>query len=442
MFKMAVKFKRLYSNKKMKGVKEGGKENTMKKLILLAVLCFVALAWTQSGVTGSLKWSVQGGTLTISGNGPMPDYFKAEEPGEEDALPPWNCKSITAIVIKDGVTSIGSTAFYGCNKLKSVTIPNSVNNIAENIFYGKKELISINVGSKNNDYTSVDGVLFDKEKTTLILYPVGKTNTNYTIPNSVTYIAKKAFRASMLTSVTIPNSVTNIETNAFIDTKNLMSINVSPQNDYYASDDGVLFDKAKTTLILYPAGKTNTNYTIPSTVTNIGYFSNYSKLTSVTIPNSVNTIGLQSFNCKNLMSINVSPQNDYYASDDGVLFDKAKITLIQYPVGKTNTNYMIPNTVISIGEKAFSGCGKLTSVTIPNSVTSIKYGAFHNCSGLTKIINLAIEPPGQYPYDTWPPDDVFYGVNKSNVTLEVPINSIKDYKDSYGWSEFKIKAIK
>ena len=131
-----------------------------------------------------------------------------------------------------------------------------------------------------------------------------------------------------------------------------------------------------------------TSVTIPNSVTAIGNgaFVLCEQLTSVTIPNSVTTIGDEAFyHCYGLISINVDSGNSYYKSIDGVLFNFDATTLIQCSEGNSRTNYVIPNSVTTIGNEAFSGCNGLISVTIPNSVTTIGNGAFSDCSGLTSV---------------------------------------------------------
>jgi hypothetical protein len=109
-------------------------------------------------------------------------------------------------------------------------------------------------------------------------------------------------------------------------------------------------------------------------------------LISVTIPESVNDINTEAFAaCTSLTAINVASGNNSYSSQDGVVYDKNKKTLIRYPRGKTASSFSIPNSVTAIGDAAFNSCDKLTSVTIPNSVSSIGERVFFACTNLTSI---------------------------------------------------------
>ena len=290
------------------------------------------------------------------------------------------CTSLTSITIPNSVTSIGYMAFDNCTSLKSVTIPGSVRSIAGNAFCQCSSLLSIEVSDNNKNYSSFDGVLFNKDKTELITYPAGKPNDTYEIPNSVTSIGEWAFsECESLTSVTIPDSVTSIGSSAFYNTAYYSYVSNWDNGVLYISncliDTNCNFDSTTDYII-----KDGTRIIADSA------FSVCESLASVTIPNSVTSIGKEAFyNCASLTSIEISDDNKNYSSVDGVLFNKDKSELITYPAGKADSEYAIPNSVTSIGEWAFKYCESLTDITIPNSVTNIGDFAFDYCRSLKDV---------------------------------------------------------
>jgi hypothetical protein len=192
-------------------------------LFLLTVLLLNAatgFAQDASGTCGeNLTWALADGTLTISGTGAMTDYVGGTSPWYS-----YN-NSIETVIVEDGVTSIGRSAFFDCISLVSITIPNSVTSIENMNFIYCTSLTAIDVHENNAAYASENGVLFNKEKTILIQYPAGKPDANYAVPNNVTNIREAAFLNCVnLISVIVGNRVTSIGSHAFSGSSNLTSV--------------------------------------------------------------------------------------------------------------------------------------------------------------------------------------------------------------------------
>ena len=294
-------------------------------------------------------------------------------------------KEITIPDTIDGkkVTSIGNYVFEHCIGLESITIPENITNIENMAFHICTNLESINVDVNNNIYSSIDGVLFNKEQDKIIFFPDNRFDS-YEIPDSVTSIGDMAFYGcDNLTNIIIPDSVTSIENYAFSGCANFTSITIP---DSVTSIGESAFSCCFIlTSITIPDSVTSisdetfskcyklTDIIIPNSVTSIGNRAFYAcvNLTNITIPNSVTSIGFSAFrSCKRLANITIS--NSVTSIRGETFFSCSSLTSI-----------IIPDSVTSIGNKAFYGCTNLTSITIPKSVTSIGDYTFTDCNNLT-----------------------------------------------------------
>ncbi|MDD2288338.1 MAG: leucine-rich repeat protein [Bacteroidales bacterium] len=338
------------------------------------------------------------------------------------------------------VISISHAAFSYNPSLSSITIPKTIFAIGYTAFQNCSGLTDIIVNEENLRFSSMDGVLYSKNADTIFAYPGGKTvgfiipNTvttigkcafsycpnlsSITIPNTVTSIGEQAFGyCGGLSSITIPNSVIRIGRLPFIYCKDLLTIDVSEDNLYYSSDDGILFNKNKDSLIAFPTGKAG-DLIIPNSVNHICEYAfiNCINLTSVIITNSVTSIGENAFyGCSGLSSIEIpssitSISEACFSGCEGL------------------TSVIIPNSIDSIGRSAFSVCTSLSSIIIPSSVTFIGDYAFYICTGLTSFTCKAVNPP-EINYNT------FNRVNDS-IPVFVPCASINAYNDDTLWNDF------
>ncbi|MDL2241758.1 leucine-rich repeat protein [Bacteroidales bacterium OttesenSCG-928-L03] len=335
-------------------------------------------------------------TLTLSGTGPMYDYSSST---------PWDDarSTIKKLTILEGVTTIGDQAFAGCTALTSIDLPAGLTHIGQWAFSNCTALTSI------------------------------------TLPTGLTHIGEWAFAlCAALTSIELPASLTQIGGWAFLDCSDLAAIEVDEANTTYYSQDGVLFSKDKTRLILYPSGKKTTAYTVPNGVTTIESYAFYkcAALTSITLPASLTSIGeLGIRDCYALTSFLVEDSNPNYCSLDGVLFNKDQTALVLYPSGKKETDYIVPNGVTRIETGAFVNCTALTSITLPAGLTYIGQWAFSGCSALTSITLPVLDPStiesGGYPFE---------GVTTSDIELVVPHSAMGDYEADELWKDFKLTA--
>ena len=293
--------------------------------------------------------------------------------------------ALSSLTIPSSVTSIGADAFWGAILLTTLSIPDSVTSIGRAALAGTSALTSFTVGAGNPNYSSVGGVVFNKNKTELIQYPIGNTATSYTIPNTVLSISDFAFnRATSLTTLTIPNTVQSIGADSFSDMQSLTTLTIP---NSVTSIGFAAFSNLSSM----------TELTISNTLTSISdqAFWGADKLLSLSIPDSVISIGQGSFqNPRSLISLSIpnsvqsiGPEAFQSASLLATLTIPNSVTSIGYSAfgnARSLKTLSIPNSVTSIGSAAFAGASSLTTLTIPNSVTSIGAGAFAGTTSLTQ----------------------------------------------------------
>ena len=317
-----------------------------------------------------------------------------------------DCTALSSVTLNEGLRTIEETSFNRCSSLLSITIPSTVTTIGEGAFYRCTSLTYYSVAPANTKYCDVDGVLYNKDQTTLLSYPAGNPRLSYdilpttqvigmqafesckaiqhvTIPSGVTTIGKSAFgRCSNLRNIFIPNTVTTMGSGAFSYCDSLTSATLEPGFK-------VLGECA-----FEACGLKEINLVEGLTTIGNQAFRNCPSLTKVTMPNSVTTIGDWTFYyCRNLSSINIS-------------------------TGVTR----IPNSMLR-------SCDNLKEITIPAGVTSI--GSLALTSNSLMIVNCLAETP-----PTIEDSDCFNSSTYNRGTLCVPPSSIEAYQSASGWSRF------
>ena len=351
-----------------------------------------------NGTWGSLTWTLNEttGELIISGTGKMNGFFVvlgSSAWGNYSGL-------IKSVTIDNGVTTIGDFAFAYCDRLTSIEIPASVTTIGDLVFGGCISLTSINVDADNTAYKSIEGNLHSKDGKTLVQYAIGKTDTAFAIPDSVTTIGDYAFfGCDSLTSVTFGENsqLTTIGAAAFAACTSLTSI-------------------------VIPSSVT----TISSLYTSLGLdaFSSCYALAEVYNYSSLNiTKGSSSYGHVAYYALDVyttSEQSKLSTDENGFVIhtDGNVKTLVRY-IGAAS-EITIPNSITAIGVGAFYNCDSLTSVVIPDSVTAIGDDAFYNCYALAEVYNYSslniTKGSSSYGYVAYYALDVYTTNAPSNLT--------------------------
>lgn len=360
---------------------------------------------------------------------------------------------VTSVTIPSTVTTIEADAFWGCSQLVSVYIPSSVVSIDTNvgIFNICDKLQEIIVDPNNPKYCSEDGILFDKTKATIVRYPSGKTQSAYSIPNSVSQIANAAFYRSInldtitipngvetigrnafkgctkLLSIDLPNSILSVDEQAFMNCDSLTTINIS--DNLESIGFGAFRDCVNLTSITIPSKVSKipmefcagcdklSSVTITKGVKNIEgrAFSGCTSLLSVDLPISIDTIGRAAFaSCVRLSAINlhdsISSIGDYAFSDSGL------------------KSFDIPKGLTKIEMGTFSNCLNLDTIIIPENIISIGKDAFYACNIIIDMLS-AIPPENEGAFS-----------KGNNFTIYVPCGSLETYQEEWHtqrWLQYK-----
>ena len=378
------------------------------------------------------------------------------------------CVSLANINLPNSVSYIGFGVFSGCINLTSIDLPTSLYLLNYSVFSGCTNLARVNlalvtqigegafsgcnikeftVSENNRVYSSLDGVLFNKDKTELVMYPKAKSSQKYVIPNSVTSVNDEAFgNCNNLASITIGDNVARM--NSLNIGSKLIEYIVTENNTNYSSLDGVLFDKDKTELIAYPTAKVSSSYIIPSSVIKIKKSVSFnSNLTTINL-NNVTGIEAYPFSGGYIREFIVPMANPSYSVENGVLFNKKQTVLIAYPMGLMKdyepngqgSGYVIPNSVETIRAYAFYPILEMVTIdgaihlkaymletlTIPASVQDIGLFAIY---GAVNIHCKSEIPPRLLSY---------YSGELAGRNIYVPMSAVNAYKQAVGWREANI----
>lgn len=303
------------------------------------------------------------------------------------------------------VTTIQPGAFRGAESVKSVVISKNITVIEEGAFFTCTNLVSFFVEGDNEYYSSQNGVLYNKDKSKIVSFPLSKQDS-YIIPNSVKSIERFAFfNCTGITNINIPFGIEMIDSRAFNNCPNLVNINVDADNKFYSSLNGALYNKNQSMLIAVPGGKTNT-FEIPDSVNNIGPYAFYGceKITNIIIPDSVTDMGTFAFSRCSIKNITLP---DGIKKIEGSLFCSCtSLKSIVIPDSVTEiasmaffqctslTDVHLPSGLICMEDRVFSRCTALTDIVIPENVETIGAVLFQNCNHVNIYVKKESQPEG------------------------------------------------
>lgn len=302
-----------------------------------------------------------------------------------------DCSNLANLTFGNGELTIGENAFKNCSALTEVTLGVNVTQVGATAFDSCSAVSKFTVDENNENYKTVEGVLYSKDGTTLVLYPLGKKDVSFSVPDGVTNVNANAFKnCTVLQRITVEKKVISIGENAFSGCNNLKKVyllgeiedwcNISFANEFSSPT----VNNAE----LYFNNTLVEHVVIPDTITRLNSYLFYgcSSISSVYIGSGVTFIGefiLE--DCANLRTITVDENNAKYRSIDGNLLSKDG-KFIKYAIGERDgSSFVFPDGVTEICAMAFKNLTSLEYNEIPSSVTVIGESAFENCSSLIQI---------------------------------------------------------
>ncbi len=349
-------------------------------LVLLLVITALPLSVSSAEYQDGFAYEVVGTTATVTGYD-----------GNATAL------TVPASLGGYTVTAIGSKAFDG-NLIQSIALPATVTSVADDSF-SSASIRSITVGSANETYSATSGVLYNKDKTTLVRYPAGKTSTTFSIPSTVTSVAAKAFKdVSATATINVSLSIQTIGESAFENAKSL-KLNSLPTS-LVTIGDSAFKNCAALTINTIPASLRTignnafegctaiTLFTMHNGVQTIGdeAFKGCTSLRGVIFPASVTSIGQDAFlQTSALEYFGVDTANTAYSVNSGVLYSIDGKTLIKYPDNKSDAVFTMPDTVEAVQNNAFAYTNNLITLNSGKEFRTITAGAFRNCDSVQLI---------------------------------------------------------
>ena len=307
------------------------------------------------------------------------------------------CYLLEEAILNDGLQEIGNYAFEACTELTAISVPSTVNNLGFYTFRGCTTLKTVTIA----EGTQLKDVNYDVFTDTAI--------ETLTLPEGIEFVSGNAFDNSSLTTLNLPSTFNIIKSNfdySFMrKCPALKAINIASSNPVYKSIDGLIYSKDGETLFFCPTGKTGIVAIADGTKTvTYSAFSGCGQITQLDIPEGVTdfcVLGtdldmLQTINipstltndlgwCKQpaLTTIHVAEDNPALCSIDGVLYSKDKTTLVRYPAGRAETEYVLPDDLLKIGDYAFAYTTHLQTLNTNSSLDSIAAHAFYQ-SGITQ----------------------------------------------------------